>query len=343
MAHSLQEKVTVTLTFSKAIDSYHQVNTLYDGTINCFSTLAQSSIALNETFNYNQALKQADFCEFIQAMMNEVNDHESRGHWTLVKRCNLPQGAKTIMSVWSFKHKRYPDGTLNKHKSHLCAHGGMQTWGHNYWETYAPVIHWASVRLILAIAKIHGLSLKSIDFVLAFPQADLKIPVFMELPIGFEATDGENCKTYVLKLNKSLYGLKQAGYNWFVKLSNGLCDHGFVQSSIDPCVFFGHKCIILRYLDDCIIIGDTHNRINALIQSLHKGEENFVLKDEGLIDKYLGVDIRQLDETSFELTQSFLIKRITKFLGLKNRKTNEKKIPVGKPLLNKDLDGVPRK
>jgi hypothetical protein len=36
--------------------SYHRVNTLYNGTINCFSTLAQSSIALNKTFSYNQAL-----------------------------------------------------------------------------------------------------------------------------------------------------------------------------------------------------------------------------------------------------------------------------------------------
>jgi hypothetical protein len=91
----------------------------------------------------------------------------------------------------------------------------MQTWGQNYWETYAPVVNWASVHLILAIAKIHGLLTKSIDFVLAFPQADLEIPVYMELPIGFEAPDGENCKTDVLKLNKSLHGLKQAGYNWF--------------------------------------------------------------------------------------------------------------------------------
>jgi hypothetical protein len=80
-----------------------------------------------------------------------------------------------------------------------------------------------------------------------------------------------------------------------------------------------------------------------LIQSLHKGDENFVLQDEGLIDKYLGVDIRQQDAPSFKLTQPFLIKRITKFLKIDNGKTNEKLIPVGKPLLNKDLDGVPQK
>jgi hypothetical protein len=68
----------------------------------------------------------------------------------------------------SFKQKRYPDGTLNKHKACPCAHGGMQTWGQNYWETYAPVVNWANVWILLAIAKNHGLSSQSIDFVLAF-------------------------------------------------------------------------------------------------------------------------------------------------------------------------------
>ena len=107
---------------------------------------------------------------------------------------DMPVDAKTIMAIWSFKRKCFSDGTLNKHKARLCAHGAMQTWGQNYWETYAPVVDWASVRLILAIAKIHGLSSKSIDFVLAFPQADLEIPVYMELPIGFDAADNADRK-----------------------------------------------------------------------------------------------------------------------------------------------------
>jgi hypothetical protein len=64
--------------------------------------------------------------------------------------------------------------------------------------------------------------------VLAFPQADLEMPVYMELPIGFDPPEGEYYKYYVLRFNKSLYGLKQARYNWFAKLSNGLQDCGFV-------------------------------------------------------------------------------------------------------------------
>ena len=189
------------------------------------------------------------------------------------------------------------------------------------------------------VAKIQDLSSKSIDFVLAFPQADLEVPVFMELPLGFDAPDSQNRKHYVLRLNKSLYGLKQAGYNWFAKLSNGLKDRGFVPSSNDPCVFFGQGCIVLTYVDDCIIVGDSMHRI----QSLHGGDEHFVLQDEGSIDKYLGMNIKQIDANAFELSQPFLIERITTFLGIADGKTNEKLTPVGKPLLNKDLNGVPRK
>ena len=210
---------------------------------------------------------------------------------------------------------------------------------------YAPVVNWASVRLILAVAKIHCLSLKSINFVLAFPLADLEIPVYMELPIGFDAPEGEYYKSYVLRLNKNLYRLNQAGCNWLTKLSNGLQGRGFVHSSIDPCVFFNRNRIILAftYVDDCIIVGDSHDRINLLIQSLHEGNENFVLSDEESIDKYLGVDNKQCNASSFELTPPFLIERITKFLEIDNGKPNEKLTPVGKPLLNNDLDGVPRK
>jgi hypothetical protein len=96
-------------------------------------------------------------------------------------------------------------------------------------------------------------------------------------------------------------------------------------------------------VDDCILIGDSKDWLNALVTSLHDGNKNFALQDKGSIDKYLGVDISQVDSTSFQLTQPFLIERITQLLGIDKGKINEKLTPVGKPLLNKDLDGVPQK
>jgi hypothetical protein len=96
-------------------------------------------------------------------------------------------------------------------------------------------------------------------------------------------------------------------------------------------------------VDDCIIVGDSMQHIDALIQSLHGGNEHFVLQDERSINKNLGVNIKKIDANTFELAQPFLIERITVFLGIKKGKTNEKLTPVGKPLLNKDFQGVPRK
>ena len=74
-------------------------------------------------------MQQEDFREFITAMEKKIEVHEMRKHWDLVKRESIPKGMKTILSIWSFKRKRLPDGTLLKHKTRICAHGGQQKWG----------------------------------------------------------------------------------------------------------------------------------------------------------------------------------------------------------------------
>ena len=96
----------------------------------------------------------------------------------------------------------------------------MQEKGINYWEMYAPVVQWMSVRIMLTLAAIKNLHTKSIDFVLAYPQAELDVDIYMELPQGFNM--GPESGIYVLKLQKNFYGLKQAGCNWFEKLSSPL-------------------------------------------------------------------------------------------------------------------------
>jgi hypothetical protein len=114
----------------------------------------------------------------------------------------------------------------------------MQQWGVNYWETYAPVVNWISVRFLLILSKIVGLESRAIDFVLVFPQAKLDVPVYTELPIGMEVKgDTGERRMKVLCLKKSLYGLKQASANWHDMLKRGLELRGFEESIADPCVF----------------------------------------------------------------------------------------------------------
>ena len=71
---------------------------------------------------------------------------------------------------------------------------------------------------------------------LAFPQADVEVPVFMEIPVGIDIADGER-RSYALRLNKNLYGLRQASLTWFQLLSKGLEKRGFQESKVDPLCF----------------------------------------------------------------------------------------------------------
>ena len=158
------------------------MNELYDGTLNSICAYAFSTIALdmtnNEVFTYTKAMQQPDALQFFEAMDKDIDDHQSRGHLDIVRRSTIPPGTKTIQAIWrSFKWKHYPNGTLNKHKAWLCAQGGMQQWGVSYWKTYSLVVNMLTVCLLLAFCNIHGLESKSIDFILAFPQADLDVDI----------------------------------------------------------------------------------------------------------------------------------------------------------------------
>ena len=138
--------------------------------------------------------------------------------------------------------------------------------------------------MILSI--IHNLDTKSIDFVLASPQATLERDVFMEMPYGFEY--GEKGK-YVLNLKKNLYGLSDASYNWFNKLTEGLESEGFVRSGVDQCVFLREDAVVLVYVDDMIALSKDKSVLEVLVKNLKS--KNFILTDEGSLDKYLGVDV----------------------------------------------------
>jgi hypothetical protein len=170
------------------LNDYDCLNGILDDTINDIYHQVHLYATSNESFTYSQMLREEDHKQFFEAMEVKLADQEFRNYWTLMERKDLPIGTKTIMAIWSFKCKRFPDGTLNNHKARLCAHGGQQTWGQDYWDTCAPVVTWASVCLLLITAKNHGLQSKSINFVLAFPPADLDVPVYMELPAGVNPT-----------------------------------------------------------------------------------------------------------------------------------------------------------
>jgi hypothetical protein len=105
-------------------NNYDWMNGLFDNTINNICHQIHAYATSNESFTYLQMLREEDHKQFFEAMEVELADHEERNHWTLMECKDMPIGTKTIMALWLFKRKRFLDGTLNKHKACLCAHGG---------------------------------------------------------------------------------------------------------------------------------------------------------------------------------------------------------------------------
>ena len=92
---------------NRAVCRFHEVNELYNGTLNSICEYAFSTLALdmsnNEVFTYTKAMQQPDASQFVEAMNKEIYDHESRDHWDIVHRSTIPPGMKTIQAIWSYR------------------------------------------------------------------------------------------------------------------------------------------------------------------------------------------------------------------------------------------------
>jgi hypothetical protein len=122
------------------------------------------------------------------------------------------------------------------------------------------------------------LNQKAIDFVIAFPQAELDVKIWTYLPIGFQVDTKKEFKCYIFKLNKSLgIWFKTSKSELVRKFKQGLVDRGFHPSAIDPCLYFKKGMIIITYVDDCIIISNSMKDINTFVKSMKDGPKEYIL------------------------------------------------------------------
>jgi hypothetical protein len=211
--------------------------------------LAKSDL---DTLYYHQAMKAANAKEFRQAMQGEVDDHCNNDHWVIRQQNQVPEGVKVLDSVWAMRQKRrIKTKEIYKWKAQLNIHGGQQEYGVSYWETFAPFVTWISICLVLILSIILCWHTRQIDFILAYPQAPIETPLFMEIPKGINMEGAEQgTSDCVLELKMNLYGQKQAGRVWYKHLAGGLEKLGFTPSVIDEWVFYRKGTVFLVYVDD---------------------------------------------------------------------------------------------
>ncbi len=150
----------------------------------------------------------------------------------------------------------------------------------------------------------------------------------MELSQGIQTKHG-NSTEHILKLEKNIYGQKQAGRGCNSFLVDKLTSLGFTTSLIDDCIYFRSDIIFMVFVDDGIFLGSIDSQLQDVIKEIQNLGLN--IEDQGHPVDYLGVNIKKLKDGSYEFTQQALIYSIIDDIGLKDAKA--KPVPAKVSLL----------
>ncbi len=221
--------------------------------------------------NYYQMLRSKEREKWLEATKKELDSLKEMKTWRIEERKKQP----TITARWLWKVKIHPDGSIDKYKTRLVARGFRQIKGINYEETFAPVVRFETIRYLLAYAVQHELPVHHMDVETAFLNGELEEEIYLEIPEGLKIEKGElklkNEEDYrneekkekkeknekVLKLQKSIYGLKQSPRCWNKRITSFLNNNKYIQSQADPCLFIKEEenkeiTIIAIYVDDVL-------------------------------------------------------------------------------------------
>lgn len=287
----------------------------------------------------DDALQSDEKTEWEEAILSEIRSLVNKGTWEIVKR---PKNRNVVGCRYVLTTKLNVDKTTKK-KARLVAQGFSQRFGVDYDKTFAPVARLDSVRLLMALSVELDLEIHQLDINTAYLNGDLEEEIYMRTPrllkdclmkLAYNQEEdpsvveraramlksidsgGDTCL-----LRKSLYGLKQAGRQWNIKLDKKLKDMGLSQSLNEPCLYTriqgGEHLLVLVFVDDILIASEKEDRITRFKSELKK---EFDLKDYGRAKYFLGMDIKRNDSV-IKLSQEKYVKDILENFGMGNCNT----------------------
>ena len=244
---------------------------------------------VQEPKSYNEAVNSPQAENWRKAMQTEYNSLMDNNTWTLV---NEPEDQQVLPGKWVYKVKYGADGQVDKLKARYVAKGYAQVEGLDFFDTYAPTCKPETFRILLATAAQKDLQLGQMDVKSAYLHSNIEEEIYLEQPQGFvkKANSGQKL---VCKLNKSIYGLKQAAKNWYEALTSLLLKEGFKRSRNDYCLFVRKEedetfSYVLVWVDDIVVAGATEEAVNEIKSMLN---ENFKMDDRGALNWFLGMQI----------------------------------------------------
>jgi transposase InsO family protein len=278
--------------------------------------------------NYREAMKHPEV--WMAPTQKEYATLVGRETWVLV---DLPPGANVVDCKWVFALKYNTEGEVIKWKARLVAKGFQQIAGLDFFETYAGVVRYESLRMVWAIAvEDPGWFMWAMDVVSAYLNSDMKETVYMRQPEGF-AVPGQESKVCLMK--KSLYGFMQSGRNWAEHLNASLEALGCVRSRADPTIRIRTTklgtSIMGVYTDDIDTISTT---IEAAADAQAGIKAAYDVTDVPRGATSLGMTITyDQDGGTLSISSRPYLERVLERYGMSDCNPKSTPLPVGVPIV----------
>ena len=273
--------------------------------------------------SYTEAMNGPFATQWSQAIDEEMAAHDENNTFDLVM---LPDGETALPSKHVFALKYDENGNVVRFKDRWVALGNHQQEGKDFQETHAPTAKAATNRLLYAMAAINDLEIRSSDVVTAYLNADIDCVVYVKLPPGYLKIGDMR----VARLNKALYGTKQAGRLWYQCLKDYLVSVGFRTMYADPSVFIRDSIsagpfIVSVSTDDCLMVSKSNVELDAFEREF---ESRFKMKRQGDVKHHLGIAItRNRDKRLIYLSQRVYIRNMLERYDMQDCK------PIDTPMM----------
>ncbi|MBW0481711.1 hypothetical protein O181_021426 [Austropuccinia psidii MF-1] len=163
-------------------------------------------------------------------MKEELNSLEDMKLWQEVPS----QGVKNVLgSWWVYALKTNEAGEIVRFEARAVVQGHRHIKGINFEETFVPTPAFRSLRGLLAIASAYKWQVATFDFKTAYLNSPLEEEVYIKPPPGKVL----KIESYILKLNKALYSLKQAARCWWENLTGILRSIGLKPNHGDQSTY----------------------------------------------------------------------------------------------------------
>jgi len=249
--------------------------------------------------SYTDAVKSDEWNEAIQKEINSLNDLQV---WTPM---TLPKDQVAVDTRWIFKRKG--DGTA---KARLVVKGFQVPANDDYEVFYSPVCRMPTIRIMLSLSVQYNWEVKQIDIPTAFINGKLEnANIYIKIPEGLNLQD----KNKILKLNRSLYGLKVAPQCWNDRFNEIMLKNNLKRSNYDFCLYYGDNIHVVLFVDDAILTGH-EEEIDKLLRNLR---QEFNAKDLGNVKTFLGMEIDR-SENYLSISQSKIIGKILSQFNMEN-------------------------